>query len=249
MPALSEMSPEERKLHGHNPNKERYVKANRWRRELTLQQAYVLRDELDKKARNLEEYETVLQEWAQDTGQSIDALKEEARWTGSVRLEDIRLAFAERLIPDPEWQMRLGTSHIKQAAVAREQDTGRALTSQEKAELLVECFHQNWTVAEFKAVLRERGLKKPEKAKTPKPIPQSIPTTANALLVVIGTALSQQGTDVTLDLGPKIWDKPRKVLRCLRWLAERYEEHYPGLEFGVGEAQTRQFREGAKQSV
>lgn len=233
MAALSTMPQHEQVLHGHDPNKERYIKANRWRREITLQQAYTLRDALDL-ARSPEAEQAILEDWAEVTGQSVDALKEEARWTRSVRLADIRLAFSEELIADTEWQMRLGTSHIKQAAVAREQDTGRALTSQEKADLLLECYHANWSVAEFKMELRRRQLKAPARAKMA--APSKTPTTATGLLIAMGEDLRSQGIDIDLaGLMKRRGAKPINVVSFLQFLAGEFKRERPDAEFKVEE--------------
>lgn len=236
MRTVSEMTEADKRLHGHSENKERYIKANRWRRELTLQQAYALRDALDE-ARTTEERDSILGDWAQDTGQSVKALKEEARWTDAIKLADIYTVFAEKGIDDTDWQMRIGVSHVKQAAIARDQATGRSLTSREKAELLLNCYNANWKVEEFKADLRRRKLKRPERAKMARPI-QKDELTICTLLEALSGHIKGEGKNIPLTLTSGAWDRPVKVHRLLQRVTDLIRDRHPDLTYRPPEEET-----------
>lgn len=221
------MSPEEIRQAGHDPDRERYVSSNRWRRELSIQQAYLLRDKLNK-ARTDEEREAVLLDWAEAAGRDVDALRAEARWTDAIKEKDLRDAFAAEGIKDELWQARLGTGHIKAVAPAKEQNTKRALTSEEKAAILVEAYHANWKVAELTKALQDRGLK------GKRPGMKSDPTknlTACTLLTVMAQDLQKRGIDIDLGLLPEKWGEPSKVSAILWKLSSRFNQLYPNAEY------------------
>lgn len=234
MAALSEMSPAEQQLHGHSKNKERFVKATRFIRELTIGRAYTLREELDA-CKTQEERDAILLDWGEEAGKDSGALKDDLTWTGAIKQDDLHGAFIAERIEDHEWQKRIGVSHLRRIGKAYDIKTGDIPTSEERCALVLECYHANWSVKELETELVRRGLRKPPKPRM-KTLPSKTTSTADALLIALGEHLQRQGIDFDLTLKPGAFTQARAVSKTLRRLADTFDQLYPGLTFMLEEA-------------
>lgn len=215
MSAVTQMSEQEQRQHGHTENRERIVKATRFIRELTIDRAYTLKDELAS-YRSPDERDAALKDIAAESGRDVGALRDDLAWVYAIQEDDLRGAFAAQQIPDHEWQKRIGVTHLRRIGKAYPQDEEfmRSPTSKERAAMVLECFHANWTVKELETTLVDRGLRKSPKPRMKTP-PTKMPTTMPAFLGLVAGIIDP---DMPLPCGlkPGTYD----LVKTLRRIAD-----------------------------
>jgi hypothetical protein len=202
-----------------------FVQAERWKRDLTIQQAYWLREKLDR-CRSENERDGVLEAAAAASGLSLYKIRDMARWTEHLRRDDLVGAFAEAGIAGAEWLERITASHLDVLKDVRDQKTFRLPTSQERAAILVEAYHANWSVDDMKAELIERGLLPAPKGMPSRPLAPGT-LTLGQLLVQIGQEMQRSGHD---DPAAKLYldlTQPQPIHKLLWLIQERYGRLHP----------------------
>ena len=234
MPALSEMTDAEKRLHGHSENKERYVKATRFIRELTIDRAYTLREELDG-CKSQVEHDALMIDWGAEAGRDTGALKDDLAWTSRIKEHELRGVFTAERIEAHEWQRRIGVSHLRRIGKAFNVETGELLTSQERAKLVLDTYHANWTVKELEAELVRQKLRKPAKKRSKLLPPIQSPTRAAQILRVLADHIEAEGIDSDLYHAlAKRGEGPINIGAFLEWLGAEYRRDMPRAAFTLG---------------
>ena len=202
-----------------------FVQAERWKRDLTIQQAYWLREKLDQ-CRSEDERDAVMRSVAEASGLSEYKVRDMARWTEHLRREDLVNAFAEHGIAAAEWLERLTAGHLDALKDVRDQKSFRLPTSRERAAILVEAYHANWSLTDLKGALVERGLLPKPKGMPLRPLPPGT-LTLGQLLVQIGQEMQRSGYDDRTDLLHTDLTKPQPIYKLLWLIQERYGRVYP----------------------
>jgi hypothetical protein len=156
---------------------------------------------------------------------SPGALWKEVGWARAIKEDDLKGVFEACGISEHEWSQSVGTSHLQVIGKTKEQDTDRLLTSKERADLVFECYHANWSVDELKTELRKRDLL--PLARGMKAKPTTSPITLASLMVAMGTDLMERGHDMPLSFSLESWKQPKPVAAVLRWMADQYEKNAP----------------------
>lgn len=202
-----------------------FVQAERWKRDLTIQQAYWLRERLDQ-CRSEDERDAVIQEQAEAAGLPVYKVRDMARWTEYLRKQDLIDAFARESIAASEWLERLTAGHLEALKDIKDQKTFRLPTSRERAAILVEAYHANWGVHELKAALVERNLLPVPKGMPIKPMPAGT-LTIGQILVAMGQEMIRSGYDANADLLHMDLCRPHVVFNLLWRIQATYGKIYP----------------------
>lgn len=227
MATVSTMTPQQQKEAGHDPHREQYLVKTIVGRIQAIERAYTLHDSLEN-TRGLDEYDSVLDQWARESGRSRWALTDEAFWAERIPRETLHRAFAAEGIDIKEWAERIDPGHLLVIARATDQATHRVLSPKEMAQIAVETFHATWTVAELRDALRQRGLLAPEKqglAGTP-----TKGITACQALRQLADYLERTGRDfpmAALHLNPTKSRRPMGLFELFTTLRDRYFSLYP----------------------
>lgn len=224
--AVSEMPIHEQHQAEDNPRKLRAQKMTGSIRWLELYRAYLLADELGDAPR--QDHKAIIDDWALSMGMTPATLGKHLGWARAIDLQMLADSFEGFGISEQEWTARIGTTHLQEIAKAKNQTTNLVATPGQMVDLVIECYHGNWSVAELKKALRERNLRAPEKGMKIEPTKN---LTACQLLAALARDLPKRGVDINLGILPVAWGKPRKVAAILRGLASKFAELYKDTEF------------------
>lgn len=195
----------------------------RW---LELYRSYLLAERLDKEPRD--RHSDIIQHWATSMGMTPATLASHLGWARAIDLQMLNDSFEGFGIDEKEWTQRIGTSHLKEIAKAKNQTTNLVASPGQMVDLVIETYHANWSVAELLEVLRKRNLRAPARGMKADPTKN---LTACQLLKAMAEDLPKRGIDIDLGLMPGDWGKPKKVARILEKLAWHFHQLYPNTEY------------------
>ncbi len=207
--SVREMSAEDRRQTGYDPEEEAVLNTILHGRHLTILRAYQLKYLVDRQP-TADAREELFERLAYRGGRSKRLLMDEYRVAEVIKEADLRDAFAKKGIAPEDWLMRLDMGHLIILSKATNQKTFRVISSTTAAEIAAEAYHGNWSAEELREELRRRGMAAPEVARLAPPIKKTGLKASDFLRWLAGELertgldfdvaelLTRRGSDVTI---------------------------------------------------
>lgn len=182
---------------------------------------YLLKDELE--AHPKEMHAEIYTRFARKGGTSVEALQQDIRWARKIEEKDLRGVFEEHQIAGNEWAERLSLGHLRAVGRAVDPKTNQPLTSRRRVELLLECYYQALSAAQFEDALRQAGYLPPKKTQGRRFTPEDA-AKENEIVLQMRDAMSFLIRCMSGDFGEAV---QQKALRSWEQRAQVVPEFQP----------------------
>lgn len=228
MRTVSEMTEAEKYQVDDDPDLLRATQMTGSIRWLEVYRAYLLVERLEKAKRA--DHNEIMENWARAMGMTKDTLKTHRRWAEAIRWDDLNAVFDEEDISSKEWTTRIGTTHLKTVARAKDLATNQPLTSREMAIWVRRAYHANLKVDELEQMLRDQDLLPPKQGVESTPIEPG-KLTGCRLLEMLAAHIRGDGKDFELNLTKGAWASPVRVHRLLQRVTDLIRDRHPDLAY------------------